>query len=146
MTLWDSFRWRPDEELVRENYGAIARWADYLLSRLDNGLVRFPEGDPIDCLGDWATPEGGDWGGSENAVFFHQCAAVLSLGIAAQFASLLGKAEDAPARKRYLDGGSAGTVFLFRAIGEILRRPDLLYEKLLSRSYPGYGYFLEKDL
>ena len=202
VTLWDSYRWRPDRELVRENYGAIARWADYLLSRLDNGLVRFPEGDPIDCLGDWATPEGGDWGGSENAVFFHQCAAVLSLRIAARFASLLGKTEDAArfapacaalaaqahrrfwnpragfylngeqrylaaalcsglvpdealpaargaltealARKRYLDGGSAGTVFLFRAVGEILRRPDLLYEKLLSRSYPGYGYFLEQ--
>ena len=51
---------------------------------------------------------------------------------------------EALARKRYLDGGSAGTVFLFRAVGEILRRPDLLYEKLLSRSYPGYGYFLEQ--
>ena len=55
-----------------------------------------------------------------------------------------GALTEALARKRYLDGGSAGTVFLFRAVGEILRRPDLLYEKLLSRSYPGYGYFLEQ--
>lgn len=42
----------------------------------------------------------------------------------------------------YLDGGSAGLVFIYQAIGEILRKPELLYDKLNRKTYPGFGYFL----
>lgn len=47
-------------------------------------------------------------------------------------------------RKGFMDGGSAGTVFICRAMGRILQDNASLFRWLQSTDCPSYGYFLAR--
>lgn len=201
ISLYDTFCYTADLSLLREDLEAVQKWADFLIAYTQNGILqRYPE-DANDWgfLGDWATPEGDDWGNSENALFFNNCVAVYTLMLTAKIADILGENEMAVKyrahcnmmrraihqkfyrgqeegylqgeqrylaaalcagiapetekknilqafvaslqRKGYLDSGSAGTVFVFRAALENGLQDQIC--RILQRTeYPGYGYFI----
>ena len=87
---WMLYRWRGDVQILKKNYSTMVRYVDYLTSTADNHIV-------MHGLGDWYDIGPGHPGPSKltpqgltgTATYYHD------LGLLAETAELLGRAEDA---------------------------------------------------
>lgn len=92
-TLWQTYQYMRDRNLLEENLLALYHWADYLLRYVKDGLLQCPpeESDShLGFLGDWAYYEGNDLSGSAQADFFNNCQAARVLRVTADIAQVLG--------------------------------------------------------
>lgn len=204
VTLADFFEYTKDIDILKENFNATCKWADYLLESVENGILQCPheeDNSHLGFLGDWAYFEGNDFKGTEVANFFNNCVATYVISKTVYFADILNQQElkekyqqaldemrtqihkkyfdrekmvyfqgeqryvavalcagvvpnedkqqvinnyiSSMKEKKYMDAGSAGTVFVYRALGEIIKDQDLLFQWLQSTECPSYGYFIK---
>ncbi|MDD6203471.1 MAG: alpha-L-rhamnosidase N-terminal domain-containing protein [Firmicutes bacterium] len=71
--LADMLNKYPDKRLCRELGPVLLAYFEFLASQCRDGLLRRYEQEEWGFLGDWATPEGDDWGASREALFFNNC-------------------------------------------------------------------------
>ena len=71
--LADFYEYYPDDRLVKDLRPVIIKWLGYLWSHVKDGVMERYEHDEWDFLGDWATPEGDDWGKNPEALGFNNC-------------------------------------------------------------------------
>lgn len=77
--LADFYEYYPDDRLVADMRPALLKWLGYLWSHVKDGVMERYEHDEWDFLGDWATPEGGDWGSHPEALGFNNCSFAYAL-------------------------------------------------------------------
>lgn len=63
---------------------------------------------------------------------------------AEEWQKIAARLETALVQKGYLDGGSAGLTFIYRAVLEHLKKPELVYQMLCSEQLPSFGYFIRQ--
>ena len=103
-TYWSCFpvfgldaylRYYQDEELLKTMYPGFVRWLYFLQNHTENGLLKRYEFGEFDFLGDWAMPDGNDWGDSREAIYVNTCCYAAALHQCSRFAFILGKKSDA---------------------------------------------------
>lgn len=102
-TVWSSYpiigsayfyRYFGDQEFLCSVYPSLVKWVEFLHQHEKNGLLERYEFGEWDFLGDWATPDGDDWGHMETALYFNNCCYAYVLLQMQKFAQLLGKNEE----------------------------------------------------
>ena len=93
--LNDYLQYFEDENLAKWMYPGICHWLQYLEAHKQNGILQRYEHGEWDFLGDWATPDGDDWGNSEEALYFNNCCYAAALYQCAQLAKELNYQQDA---------------------------------------------------
>ena len=71
--LADMLNKYPDKRLCEELRPVLLAYFEFLASQCRDGLLRRYEQEEWGFLGDWATPEGDDWGSGREALFFNNC-------------------------------------------------------------------------
>lgn len=77
--LADFYEYYPDDRLVADMRPALLKWLGYLWSHVKDGVMERYEHDEWDFLGDWATPDGDDWGKNPEALGFNNCSFAYAL-------------------------------------------------------------------
>lgn len=91
---YDFYMYYKDKRLLKKAYPKLKKWVLFLESNMENGLLIRYEHDEWGFLGDWATPEGNDWGGSKEALFFNNCILALVYLRMCEIAKVLEKDSD----------------------------------------------------
>lgn len=109
-----------DLDLVKRVYPQLCRWLSFLMSKEKDGLLQRYEFGEWDFLGDWATPDGDDWGDSREALYFNNCCYAVALWQCAELARRLNRVTDAAAFDRK-------HASLARNVEKCFLRPDGFY-------------------
>jgi alpha-L-rhamnosidase len=151
-TLWSSFpvlgcmeyyRFTGDLDFLRERYPALKKWEAYLRRYTKNGLLQRYEYGPWDFLGDWATPDGDDWGSSDSALYFNNCCYALVLKNMREAAQRLGETEDARLFARLHSRLAGGIRAKYRQDNGIYCRADARYQAIALEA--GIVLRIERD-
>ncbi|MEQ8415665.1 MAG: family 78 glycoside hydrolase catalytic domain [Imperialibacter sp.] len=89
IVAWETYQQYGDVELLREHYGAMKRYAAFLVSKVDSRTGILNEGP----LGDWLSPENNK---NDNTLFW-TAYQIYDLEILAKTANILGHADEAKA-------------------------------------------------
>ena len=93
--MYDYYLQFADQELLKRMYPGLKRWIRYLDDKIEDGLLTRYEIDEWGFLGDWATPDGDDWGISDAALFFNNCVYAAGLWKMAYLAEKIREGTDA---------------------------------------------------
>ncbi len=90
----DFYRYFGDRAFLARLYPSLLKWTQFLMGHEKDGLLERYEFEEWDFLGDWATPDGDDWGNMETALYFNNCCYAYVLRQMEEFAQILEKAGD----------------------------------------------------
>lgn len=99
--LLDYFNKYHDMDLLEKSYPYVKKWLAFLNLNTKDGILQPYERGEWDFLGDWATPDGDDWGTSSEALFFNNACYAWDLTIAVKLAEILHKKKDVEQYKNW---------------------------------------------
>lgn len=136
VALADMLRKYPDPRLRDRMKRTVVGWLEFLRQQMKDGLLTRYETDEWGFLGDWATPEGDDWGKSREAIYFNNAAYAYAIVRALEIDGLFTSEErnlwirhhrqlcSAIDRAFYADGVYVSTNARYQAVGLLCGAAD----------------------